>query len=223
MRPFALAALLPILAGAAMAETPLQRALAPQSGPLYAYDMEFSSADLIANLRIDPSRPVGKRITVLTPAPTELDSDSLKKLGELEKRTEGKIFCSEFAENIPADATLVSETDDAATYDFTPVPGADDGEMARAFKYLKGRVTVSKSVPGILSFDMKAPGPFKPAVVAKVDAFDMHVTCTPSPDGRTRMEVMNFSVAGSAMMQDFDQRESRRISNLSPTRTPSAN
>jgi hypothetical protein len=50
--------------------------------------------------------------------------------------------------------------------------------------------------------------------VAKVEKFSMKVACKPAPDGRTHIDSLLLDLKGSAMMQPFEQKETRRVSNL---------
>jgi hypothetical protein len=185
-------------------------------GPLYAFDVDYSDGKNKFRMSVDPSQPKGKRVVKFTPAVSTLKGDSAKKADSLVKRTQGDIWCSLFAENIPADARRVSETKTSATYSFTPVPGKSEGQFAAAYKYLNGSVTLDKSSGAILAYEMVSPKAFKPAAVAKVDKLTMKVACKAAPDGRTHIETLAFDLKGSAMMQSLDQVETRRITNLTP-------
>jgi len=55
-----------------------------------------------------------------------------RRPGRLAERTQGDIWCSDFAETIPASAKRVSETPASATYRFTSLPGKEEGQMASA-------------------------------------------------------------------------------------------
>jgi len=44
----------------------------------------------------------------------------------------------------------------------------------------------------------------------------MDVQCTRAPDGRTYIEDFNMALEGSAMMQAFDQKMTRKITALYP-------
>ncbi|WP_321490945.1 hypothetical protein [uncultured Hyphomonas sp.] len=219
MRPLCLPRLsliaLPLLAFPAFAETPLAAALAaPTDGPAYRFDLKLDGTDLKAEAQVDPSLPEGERLTLISPAADTLDGDAAERLVELKENTSGdKIWCSNFNQNIPADAKMVSESGEAAVYSFTPLPG-EDKETAKVYKHLTGRVTVSKDAPGILSFEMFAEKPFKPAMVAKVDRFSMKADCARAPDGRTYVQTLAMDVSGNAMMQPFSQSERREVTNL---------
>jgi hypothetical protein len=110
----------------------------------------------------------------------------------------------------------VSETAAAATYSFTPLPGKQSGQVAAAYKYLKGTATIDKANGAILAYEMTSPKAFKPMPVAKVDKLTMKVACKAAPDGRTYVDSLAFNLKGSAMMQSLDQMETRRITNLKP-------
>nr|WP_321360901.1 hypothetical protein [uncultured Hyphomonas sp.] len=206
---------LPLLALPALAETPLEKALAaPTDGPDYLFDIKIDDGTLKGEAQIDPTRPEGKRLTLLSPDPATLTGDAAKTYEALQAKTSGdNIWCSTFDENIPADAKLISESGEAAVYSFTPLAG-DNKDMEKIYKHLTGRVTVSRETPAILSFEMFAEKPFKPAMIAKVDSFSLKADCTPAPDGRTYISAFALDVSGNAMMQPFTQSDHREVTKL---------
>lgn len=218
MRPLLVASLLIFTAALpASADTVLAKAKAvSKDGPLFAYDMDFDDGEHRFRMTVDQSQPTGKRVVKFTPDVSTLKGDAAKKADNLIKRTAGDIWCSSFAENIPANAKRVSETPASATYSFTPLPGKTDSQSASAFKFLKATATIDKATGGILAYEMASPKAFKPMAVAKVDKLTMKVACKPLPDGRTYIDSFAFDLKGSAMMQSIDQKEVRKISNLTP-------
>jgi len=189
---------------------------ASKEGPLYTYDLDFNDGADHFRMTVDQSQLRGKRVVKFTPAVSTLKGDAAEKADKLVKSTAGDIWCSSFAENIPSNAKRVSETAAAATYSFTPLPGKQKGQIAAAYKYLKGTATIDKNNGAILSYEMSSPKAFKPAAVAKVEKMTMKVACKPAPDGRTYVDSLAFNLKGSAMMQSFEQMESRKITNLKP-------
>ncbi len=214
-----------IAAGApGWAATPLEAALAAtEDGPDYAYDLTLEDSDTTARLRIDPSLPADQQLTVISPAEDEWTKGFRRKIKRMREDEDGSFWCSQFADVIPTDAALIEETNKLARYSFKPSPSEDkddDGRMARMAKFIDGIVTVDKQAPGIRAFELVAPKPFKPATVARVDRFRMHVECTPVPDGRMRIEAMTMDVSGSAMFRAFEAFEIQSISNLDEVGTP---
>lgn len=205
-----------ILASPAAADAVLAkaRAASPERAALYTFSVDYDDGENQFIMTVDQSKPMGARVVRLTPDAATLKGDAAKKAEMLKKRTAGDIWCQSFAENIPANATRVSETNETASYAFTPVPGKDAGQMAAAYKYLQGKATIEKKTGEIVAFDLTSPKPFKPMPVAKVDQFRMNVTCAPAPDGRTYIETISMNLAGSAMMKAFEQTEHRRVSAL---------
>ena len=184
-------------------------------GPVYAYEMTYAEADMVVTGTIDPSQPEGQRIQVTSPAESEWTAEFRDQLEDMEAETKGDIWCADFAELVPATATALDESDAAITYAFTPEPEADaDGMEKKMMRKLDGRVTLDKNDGAVLAFNMTLPRPYKPAIVAKINAFEIDVTCARAPDGRTFIESFEFAVAGSAMMKSFDESVSRRITRL---------
>ncbi|GAB5459402.1 MAG: hypothetical protein Hens3KO_24320 [Henriciella sp.] len=186
-----------------------------KEGPIYAYEMTLSGKDFSATGLIDPSKPEGERIHILTPDKSEWPEDFSANIADMEADTDGDIWCAGFAENIPDRVTKTSETDANATYVFTPLPDSDaDGVERKLMKKMDGEVTIDKQDGAILAFKMRLPKPYKPAIVAKVNVFDMQASCQRAPDGRAYIKDFSMSVAGSAMMQDFEEQISREITSL---------
>lgn len=186
-----------------------------KDGPVYAYEMTYQDAEFTAKGTIDPSQPEGQRISVTDPDPSEWSDDFRDGLEEMDSETDGDIWCTDFAEMVPDNAKLASETERDATYTFTPQPEADaDNTEKKMMKKLDGTVTLDKADGSVLAFNMVLPAPYKPAIVAKINAFELDATCARAPDGRTFVENFNFSIEGSAMMQSFNETVSRSITKL---------
>ncbi|MEM7329304.1 MAG: hypothetical protein AAF437_11230 [Pseudomonadota bacterium] len=215
-RSIALSALALCLSLPAAADPVLEmmRSLSKE-GPIYAYEMTYSDADVIANGRIDPSQPEGQRIEILSPSESEWSKDFRQGVEEMESETDGDIWCSDFAEMVPADAQATAENSASVTYAFTPLPTSEaDKTEQKMMKKLSGTVTLAKTDGAVLAFNMVLPKPYKPAMVAKINRFEMVAACDRAPDGRTYIQDFNFDIAGSAMMQSFEETVSRRITRL---------
>ncbi|MEO1303603.1 MAG: hypothetical protein AAFV37_01415 [Pseudomonadota bacterium] len=188
---------------------------ASEEGPLYAYETRFAWEDIDVTARIDPSAEIGQRIDVLSPSEADWSDKFREDLEKMDAGTEGDIWCNEFAEMVPTDASLLDQGASTSTYAFTPIPEPDaDKTEQKMMKQLEGVVTLDKTDGAILSFQMTLPKPYKPAMVAKINTFIMDVDCERAPDGRTFIESFNMDVSGSAMMQSFDQSVSRQITKL---------
>jgi len=215
IRSLASAASLLALTAPAFAQTPLEQALAASvDGPLYKFDLALSTGEVEALMKVDPSLPEGERLSVVSPAPDSWSEDFAKRVKNMKANTDGDIWCQEFAENIPANAALVGETDTTATYSFEPQPGAEPDDMDKVYKHLTGTVIVDKQSPAILNYELVAKKAFKPMPVAKIKQFEMKIACDRAPDGRTHVASLDLNLSGSAMMQSFSQSDRQRISNL---------
>lgn len=202
--------------GAASADPLLEMMqAASEEGPLYSYETRFAWEDTDVTARIDPSAEPGQRIEVLSPAEPDWTDAFREDIEKMDARTEGDIWCNEFAQMVPLDASVLDQDASTSTYAFTPVPEADaDKTEQKLMKKLEGRVTLDRSDGAVLSFNMTLPKPYKPAMVVKINTFAMDVSCARAPDGRTFIEDFNMDVSGSAMMQSFDQSVSRTITKL---------
>lgn len=186
-----------------------------KEGPIYSYEMTYSDTDVTANGLIDPSKPEGERIEIYSPDESEWTKDFRDGIADMEAETDGDIWCADFAEMVPANATALTEDAGTITYAFTPEPeaGADKNEQ-KMMKQLNGTVTLDKTDGAVLAFNMVLPKPYKPAMVAKINRFEMDATCDRAPDGRTYVEQFSFDIKGSAMMQSFEESVTRRITKL---------
>ncbi|AXE63252.1 hypothetical protein BBF93_02740 [Hyphomonas sp. CACIAM 19H1] len=184
-----------------------------KEGPAYLFDMAFDDGAQRFTIKVDQAQPEGARVVAMTPEPASLSGDAAKRGERLKSETKGDIWCSGFTENIPSGAKRVSETGSTATYNFTPLPG-DDKNMRAMVKHLTGTAVLDKATGNVLAFELAAPKAFKPAMAAKIDTFSMKVACKAAPDGRSHIDTFTMQVAGNAMMQDFRQTETRKVSNL---------
>lgn len=184
-----------------------------KEGPAYLFDMVFDDGSQKLVFKVDQTKPEGERVVAISPDIASLESEAAQRAERLKSETEGDIWCSNFTESIPENARRISETASAATYSFTPLPGKDK-DMRDVVKHLSGKATLDKATGHILSFEMTAPKPFKPAMVAKVETFNMKVSCKAAPDGRSHIDSFAMSLSGNAMMKAFSQTETRKISNL---------
>ncbi len=188
---------------------------ASNEGPNYAYETSFSWDGIAATGSVDPSAPIGQRLKILTPAESDWSDAFRKEIEKMDAETEGDIWCAEFGQMVPQDASLSAQDEATKTFSFTPVPEPDaDRNEQKMMKQLDGTVVLDKTDGAVLAFKMSLPKPYKPAMVAKINAFEMDVSCARSPDGRTFIEQFNFDISGSAMMQSFDESVSRQITKL---------
>ena len=186
-----------------------------KEGPIYAYEMSYSDTDVTANGLIDPSKPEGERIEIYAPDESEWTKDFRNGIADMEAQTDGDIWCADFAQMVPTDATATTEDETTVTYAFTPTPEADaDKNEQKMMKQLNGTVTLDKSDGSVLAFNMVLPKPYKPAMVAKINRFEMTASCDRAPDGRTYVEQFSMDIKGSAMMQSFEESVTRRITKL---------
>lgn len=184
-------------------------------GPLYAYETQFAWDGIPATARVDPSQPAGERIKILTPTESDWSDTFREELEIRDASAEGDIWCTEFGQMVPMDAMITAESDTTVTYAFTPVPEPDaDRNEQKMMKQLDGTVILDRTDGAVLAFRMHLPKPYKPAMVAKINAFEMDVACARAPDGRTFIEDFKFEISGSAMMQSFEESVSRQITKL---------
>ncbi|MEM1036217.1 MAG: hypothetical protein AAGI14_05600 [Pseudomonadota bacterium] len=200
----------------AMADPLLDQAKAvPTDGPLYSYEMGLAYGEVDLSATIDPSADVGARINVISPDKSDWPDDLEDDLARMDENADGDIWCKEFADIVPDDATKLSETDTTAIYAFTPLPDEDADDMQRkVMKKVKAEITLAKQDGAVLAYQASLPKPYKPAMIAKVNTLNIDVACERAPDGRTYIQSFLFELSGSAMMNDFDEKSTRTITRL---------
>lgn len=217
MRLSCLTAIALILAVPASADELIERAKTVSTeGPLYNYEMTYSDSEIAeARGTVYPTAEEGQRLLVSYPAEEDWPDGFADGLAEMDKNTDGDIWCAELMELVPGDAERTSESGEAVTYTFTPVPEADaDGAEKKLFRKLIGTVTLDPETANVQSFQMHLPEPMKPNFLAKIETFSMFVQCDVTPDGRSYSAQMDMDVAGSAMGQSFSETVSRRVTQL---------
>jgi hypothetical protein len=195
----------------------LKKALTQQdTGPVYSYQLSYSSnGNSVGSLSIDPTQAPGKRAKVISSSASPGSTNISEFAKEIETEAGQGIWCSRFAENVPASVALISKTANTETYGFTPIASSDmDSLEKKIITSLKGEVTISTSNPAVLNFSMRSTKAIKPIFLVRLDTFELNVTCAHAPDGRTYAQ-KEFSVSkGTAMGQSLDEKEELVISNL---------
>jgi len=200
----------------AIGGTPLQIALnRTTQGTVYRYDVDYETDEIVSHLSVDPTKPSGQRVVVSTPPESDWTEDFIFELSSMDAEADSRIWCRDFAENIPLNSVPLSQTDTTITYEFVPV--ATDEDDAKIMPNLIGLVTVTKIDPAIVDFRMYAPQSFKPMWLARIDQFDMHAQCERVPDGRTYITSLNFEISGKFGFKPLSERSSWRISAMQPT------
>ncbi|MEL8055831.1 MAG: hypothetical protein AAGK66_06735 [Pseudomonadota bacterium] len=204
------------LSMAAMADPLLDQAKAVSTdGPIYSYEMGLAYGEVDLSATVDPSADEGTRINVISPDKSDWPDDLEDDLARMDENADGDIWCKEFADIVPGDATKLSETDTTAIYAFTPLPDEDADDMQRkVMKKVEAEITLAKQDGAVLAYQATLPKPYKPAMVAKVNTLNIDVACERAPDGRTYVQSFMFELSGSAMMNDFDEKSTRTITRL---------
>lgn len=204
------------LAPLTYAQTPLEalHSAASFDAPTYSYNLNIDDGETKIVANVDPSAPMGERLTVTSPAQDDWSKELRKYAESLRKNTKGNIWCQQFTELVPTDAALISETDTTARYTFQPSPTNEKDGLGKIAKHLQGFVTLDKATGNIQELEMTAPKPFKPVVVAKINTFQMKTTCALAPNGHMHIKRIDTVVKGKAMTKAFDQSETQTITNL---------
>lgn len=205
-----------IAAPLSFAQTPLEafHSAASIEAPTYTYDIQISDGDENINGIIDPSAPMGERLTITSPAEDDWSKKFRKRAKSMRKHTDGNIWCQQFSHMVPKDADLISETDTTARYAFQPISGDESDDLSEIAEHLDGFITLEKTTGNIYELELTAPKPFKPMVVAKINNFQLKVSCAPAPNGFMRIKHIETMMKGKAMAKSISQHETQTISNL---------
>ncbi|MEM9495136.1 MAG: hypothetical protein AAGA09_03970 [Pseudomonadota bacterium] len=182
--------------------------------PLYAYRLAYSKDGLTATVRVDPSRPPGERVEILSPRKRKKPGWLSDAVAELDAEADPALWCSSYEETIPKGAVIERKTDGVAIYAFDPIILSDDPEERLVMAHLEGRVTRSDDDGEILHYVLSSRAPFKMSRMIRVDRFTMDVVCKRSPDGRTYVAETRSQTAGKASGFRFEELESQYISDL---------
>ncbi|MEM1104957.1 MAG: hypothetical protein AAGH87_01095 [Pseudomonadota bacterium] len=183
--------------------------------PQATFNMAFVRDGQSFQAKVDPTQPVGARITILSPEESEWPEGFADTLAKMDENSEGAIWCDEFLAMVPDTAERTAQTDGLVTYTFTPLnePGADRTER-KLFEALVATLRIDPETETVSSYQMHLPEATKPSFFARIETFSMFVDCLAHESGNSHFTRFDLEVAGSAMGQDFSQIERRRISNV---------
>lgn len=180
--------------------------------PVYAYDVEYRSAEINAIARIDPSKPRGNRVTIFEPIPERQPDWLAQEIDTIDANPMEDFWCSDFGTNIPDNLAFSNLSDGTEKLEFQPV--SDEPGTENVIRHMRGEA-IRDSLDGeLLSFRLFNEKPFKPEMIVKIQNFDLQVTCLRSPDGRTYAASQSTRVSGSAAFRSFEDSETTLISNL---------
>ncbi len=198
------------------AQTPLEafHSAASIDAPTYTYDIQINNGDKDIYGIINPSAPMGERLTITSPAEDDWSKKFRKRAKTMRKHAEGNIWCQQFSHMVPEDADLISETDTTARYAFQPQQGDKSDDLSEIAEHLDGFITLEKTTGNIYAFEMISTKPFKPMVMAKINDFQLKVSCAPAPNGFMHIKHIETTMKGKAMAKSISQHETQTISNL---------
>jgi hypothetical protein len=208
----------------------LKRALvAPASKAIYAYDFETVSTNvdpkkgpLTTTTRghIDPSRKKGDRVTITFVEGVSGDGKPInaKKMDEnLEKASDGKIFCDTASRENVTNVVDKGATADGHLFTFTPSAEPDtDGEMKEILKKMQADAVVDEASGLLKSFEGRLLKKHSVMLIAEVKSASMKMECAPAPNGRSYTARTEFTGLISAFGNTFDTKSVQTISNITP-------
>ncbi|MEM6627786.1 MAG: hypothetical protein AAF719_13910 [Pseudomonadota bacterium] len=184
--------------------------------PNYAYDMvlEFSGEDAAAPIRvaIDPKAEPGAQVSILS-APDEDTGQDVKE--DISSDVDGIGWCDTLGEMIADSVNLAKDTAQIAVFEFKPKPNEDAEERERKmFKHLQAELTIDKATRRAKGFRYYLPEPYKPAIIAKINEFEVTGACDDAPNGRPYISSVSTKIRGNAMGQAFSESIVQRFENL---------
>lgn len=191
----------------------------PEEAPMPVYVALYETSELSVSASVDPSRPEGERITVLSPREEDWPKGFEKQLASFEAETDGDIWCDTAEEMIGGNVTEVSRSADAISYRF-PVAIEDEAEKAdKAFaKAAHGEIDITREGTSpwyISSIRVRLDKPFKPAMIAKVTKLDIEISCAPASNGRMYQATTETGIEGSALGRAFSENEKMHLRSVS--------
>ena len=187
--------------------------------PVYTFDVVYRGKDLDATGSVDPSRPHGRRVQVHTPAKARWSDDFSKAVAELEEEPEKTLWCANWADIMPDGTRPVSTQGGIETLVFTPLPTPGDKDSARFSRHLRAEVRRDSGDRQILGVTLRAPKAFNLSFMGNISRFQVAVTCSRSPDGRTFAAMTETEIVGDVANNRFEEREIQIISNLKTVQT----
>ena len=183
----------------------------------YRYRLDYQSLTIKVHAEVDPRAPDGERLEILD---SELaESEKAERLdtviADIERGAAQGYWCSALLKSVPADASLLSHAAQLATYEFDPIPTGDRNDDF--LENLVGEVSIDPQSGVVRSFRLRAPKPFRQALIARITEFELNTECQPAPDGRYFASDFRMHIRGSAAFRDFEDEVVRRLTIL---RTP---
>ncbi|MGV6820700.1 MAG: hypothetical protein ACWA5T_09425 [Parvularcula sp.] len=216
--------LLALAAGPTEMPLPLAEAMVPATDTeAVSYHVEMDDEDVTWKAIITPGAPQGERISVLSPPRPEWPKGAGKALDQYDAAADGDIWCDSMDEMVGREIEELSVTPVSASYRFKPLIPEDADKADRKFaEAARGEIHLARADDTarwqVKEMKMWLEKPFKPAIVAKLNSFDLHIACAPDRNGRMYQASTTTNVAGSAMGRRFDETESVRISLVETTK-----
>lgn len=179
----------------------------------YAFDLAIDTSKQAWRAHFDPGAQ--PRLTLRSPSREALSGGERSAFDRMAAEMEGVSWCAGESMGRIADARLLREDADTATYAFQPTPESIGSAQARRYAdRLRGEVTMSKANPDFVHLRIFTPAAFSPALLVRVDSLVVDIACAPAPNGRRYAAETVTQVRGSALGQAFDERSVQRTSNL---------
>lgn len=189
----------------------------PTHGPIYAFDIDYRDNDIQASAAVDPTRPLGQRLSVYSPHPSKWNSELREAIDTVDQNPLEDFWCSDFLNRVGRDVRAVQETDQHVVFAFSPQPGPDDDAEDRRFlAEMIAHLTIDKRTGRIQTFQVRNRRPFKPMMIAKVESYTLDAHCQVSPDGRPYVANLETHLIGKVALRRVHETEVRHISNLRP-------
>lgn len=203
----ATAASLPAPVEAAIADAETRVAAAKELR--FTFRMHSVGAEHDVRLTYDPSRPeVWTAEPPLNEATTKMQERMAKRAEQQESPPDRELLTGELRKLFGEKIELVENGPDERVYRFDISKEAEIGGGGGRFdaaKYLKGEIAVGAD-DRLLWLRFYAPETFKPALVARVDSFDMKLHYEPIwEDGPYVMVRQAIDLSGSAFFRSFEE------------------
>ena len=205
------AAVLVVTPSAGASDDPLSRARALKpvvAAQHHEFELTYMADAVRMTARIDTAQPEGGRVAVKT---SNLDDqgDYERIVEEMDRAAGRGYWCDEMLKGVGDDAKVLSRTADSVTYTFAPQPTGARNDAV--LEHLEGEISLDAETAQVVGYRLTAPKPFRQALVAKINTFEMVMACAPAPNGRTFASNFEMTLQGSAAFRKFSQAFTRSL------------
>jgi hypothetical protein len=186
--------------------TALQRAIAESArlNVALAFDIEHIFEGETLRARFTPDAQPSLRL--VSPATLAgLSEQQRTDFDYLVQSVDGVPWCANQLLRHVRDVRLAREDDRIAVYTFQPTAESVTGEQTRqVVNHLRGEITIVKAAQDVSQMRLYAPRAFRPTPIARVESYNITITCALAPNGRYYVAEQVRRVRASSFGRPFN-------------------